>query len=74
MKENTVEHQGHFSSEDDCHTESEGQQIFLLSTAPFCPPTVQLVCIGLHRIHLHSLMLTFAIVVHRRSVCLVLGV
>lgn len=52
----------------------EGQYIFQLTVAPLCPPTVQLVCVGLHWINLHLLGLTFAIVAHWRGVWLVLGV
>lgn len=35
-----------------------------LAVSPVSPATVQLVCASLHRIHLHSLALTFAIVAY----------
>lgn len=35
-----------------------------LAVSPISPATVQLVCASLHRIHLHSLALTFAIVAY----------
>lgn len=52
----------------------EGRCSFLLTGAAFCPPIVQLVGVGLHWIHLHSLALTFAVVVHWRGVWLAPGV
>lgn len=35
-----------------------------LAVSPVSPATVQLMCASLHRIHLHSLALTFAIVAY----------
>lgn len=53
-----------------------GQNISLLSAhrSTFLPPTIQLVGVGLHWIYFHSLVLTFALLLHWLAVWLVPGV